>query len=106
MRLYQLVPTVTDVVVHDDEGGQTVVLTPYGAIFDSEFTDDTMNMTVAFGMLVTSDKWRMATQEEINELRANPSGSNELLREQSERKRKPRRLPALRVIQGGRGVGQ
>jgi hypothetical protein len=104
MRLYQLVPAVNDLVVHDEEGGQTVVLTPEGAVFDSEFTDDLSNMTVAFGYLTTSKKWRLATQEEIEELR-NVSDDDVIDLEfmKPEKQVKPKKKkPTLKVIQGGK----
>lgn len=69
MRLHELIPQVSDLVVHNEDCGQTVVLTPQGAVYDNEWTDDLTNMSVAFGMLITSDQWRVATKEEIDALR-------------------------------------
>ena len=72
MRLHQLVPVSADLVVHNPATGHTMVLTPQGAVYNTEDTTDLRNIAIAFGLLTTSDDWREATQEEIEELRAHP----------------------------------
>ncbi|WP_407304129.1 hypothetical protein [Acinetobacter sp.] len=72
MRIHELVHPENDVVIHNEKSGHTMVLTPPGAVFNTEDTSDLRNMSVAFGILLLSDQWRIATQEEIEELRAHP----------------------------------
>lgn len=72
MRLHELVPNQGQVVIHNEWTGNTVVLTCVGAVYNTENTNDVRNMSIAFGALITSDAWRLATQEEIEDLRAHP----------------------------------
>lgn len=72
MRLYQLVSELGNVVVHNEGTSHTMVLTPEGAVYSTEDTSDVRKISIAFGLLTTSDSWRLATQEEIQELRAHP----------------------------------
>lgn len=71
MRIYQLIAD-EDRFIHNDETHQTMVLTPDGAVFNTEDTSDIRNMSVAFGMLATSIQWREATEEEIQDLKDHP----------------------------------
>jgi len=71
-RLYELVPTSENVVVYNEKSGHVQVLTPEGAVFDRPDTTDVRNMSIAFGLLLTSNQWRMATEEEIAEWQAHP----------------------------------
>ena len=71
MRIYQLV-TDKDRVIHNSQTGHTLVVTPQGAVYNTEDTSDVRNMSVAFGVLATSIEWREATEEEIQELRDHP----------------------------------
>ena len=74
MRIHELIPHPDqgDLVIHCEEGNQTMVLTPQGAVYNNENTDDLRNMSIAFGRLFVSDQWRAATQEEIEEKRKHP----------------------------------
>lgn len=71
MRLYQLIGD-EDCFIHNDQTGQTMVVTPDGAVFHSVDTSDIRNLSVAFGVLATSIEWREATEEEIQELKDHP----------------------------------
>lgn len=73
MRLYQLVSQLGNVVVYNEDTGHTMVLTPEGAVYDSEDTDDVRNMSIAFGLLITSDAWRLARADEAKILRDHPA---------------------------------
>ena len=59
--LHELKGTVDKLVVNSD--GQYVVLGAVGAVFQNFFTDDPLNMCIAFGRLFDGD-WRQATDEE------------------------------------------
>lgn len=70
MRLHELVTDRGRVVAHDVYG-HCLVLTPEGAVFNNEDTDDLLNMSVACGVLL-DDCWRDATDAEIEALRTTP----------------------------------
>lgn len=99
MRLHELVPVSADLVVHNEETGHTMVLTPGGAVFDTEDTSDLRNISIAFGLLVTSDAWRAAIKEEIDELRLRPPVR---MMELSWAIPKPKPRPSLTLLSGGR----
>jgi spore germination protein YaaH len=70
MRIHELIPyDGLDLVIHNEKHGHTLVLTPQGAVFNNEDTLDMTNMSIAFGVLTTSDQWRIATTEEVNQMR-------------------------------------
>lgn len=70
MRIHELIPYEgLNLVIHNEETGNTVVLTSAGAVYDSENTEDLTNLSVAFGALFTSDRWRIATTQEVEALR-------------------------------------
>lgn len=70
MRIHELVPyDGIDLIIHNEDTGHTLVLTPFGAVYNNEDTSDLRNIAIAFGVLFTSDKWRMATTEEVKEFR-------------------------------------
>ena len=99
MRLHELVPVSADLVVYNEETGHTMVLTSAGAVFDTEDTSDLRNISIAFGLLVTSDAWRAAIKEEIDELRLRPPVR---MMELSWAIPKPKPRPKLEVVSGGR----
>ena len=73
MKLHELIPYEgINLVVVNDATGNIVVLTPSGAVFNNEDVDDLRNLSVAFGMLTTSDQWRIATSIEVKEFRLSP----------------------------------
>lgn len=72
MRIHELVPVAADLVIHNEDTGHTMVLTPQAAVYDTEDTTDLRNISIAFGLLFTSDAWRAADKEEIDELRLRP----------------------------------
>lgn len=70
MRLFELVPTATaSVIVRNDRTGHMQVLTCQGTVYDNEDTKDVRNMAIAYGLLTTSEHWRLATEEETVEWR-------------------------------------
>lgn len=69
MRLHELVPKTGAHIVHHDESDQTLVLCSSGALFLDEDTEDMTHMCVAFGLITTSNEWRLASAAEIAELR-------------------------------------
>lgn len=75
MRLYELVPAEGYVVVHHEGTSHTHVLLAVGALYDNEDTDDLRNMSICFGLVVRSDKWRIATPEEVEEMRSKDRGN-------------------------------
>lgn len=71
MRIHELIPYEgLDLVIYNSDTGHTVVLTSGGAVFDCMDTSDLRNMSIAYGILFTSDKWRMATTEEVKAFKA------------------------------------
>jgi hypothetical protein len=73
VRIHELIPyDGLDLIVHNEKSSHTVVLTSAGAVFNNEKTDDVLNMSIAFGLLFTSDKWRIATTEEVKQFRERP----------------------------------
>lgn len=73
MRIHELVPEAGQCVIHNGVSEHTMVLTAQGAVFNNEQTDDLRNMSVAFGLLATSDAWRLATDLEILAHRDKPN---------------------------------